>query len=165
MKSKLTPALKRKAVALARRGFNNVVICKTIGISKTTLHSKKYTDVLNAITKERDKMKDKIFADLVYRSESDQSATASILLADRLKVFKLPTFKLPKPKDPRDALDNLSQIMTAYAEGTIDGVRADRLASLNEKFVKIYDSAVTDERIAEIEKTLKRRNSGGRFIS
>ena len=158
MKSKLTPALKKKAVALARRGFNNVVICKTIGISKTTLHSKKYSNVLDAITKEREKMKDKIFADLVYRSETDQSATATVLLSEKLKVFKAPTFKLPKPKTPREALDNISRIMEAYAEGTIDGVRADRLASLNEKFVKTYDSAVTDERVTEIEDELKRRS-------
>ena len=149
-KSKLTPQLKKRALKLSKMGFSDSAICQSVGIARTTLYSPKYADVMNTITKGREKAKEEVFNDLVKRSKSDTSATATLYLSEKLGVFKLPTYKLKKPSSVEEALQNISKVIGDYGDGLLDDKRANTIVTLNQAYLKAHEVHDIEKQLEEI---------------
>jgi len=149
-KSKLTPQLKKRALKLSKMGFSDSAICQSVGIAKSTLYSKRYIDLLDTIATVREEAKEEVYKDLLLRSKVDASGTVTMFLADKLKVFSLPTYKLKKPTTVEEALNNISKIIADYGEGLLDDKRAEKLVSFNQAYLKSRETHIIEKQLEEI---------------
>jgi len=154
MKSKLTTKLKDKCIKLAKRGFSDLAICKHVNISKTTLYSTSYSNLLASIKEARADQADKVFDDLIARSENDVSSTATIFLAKQLRVFT-PNYVTSKPKTADEASNRIAQIYIDVSNNELDADRGDRLISYLNAFIKSYEISDIESRLEAIEKGIR----------
>ena len=134
--------------ALAVKGYTAAMIFDAIGIS----HSKGYHDlqIKQAIKEGHSEARQKVVDDLMGRSESDQSPTASIFLAKQLKVFDT-YFPTSSPQSPTDALKKISNIYVAVARNELSEDKGTHLIGYLEKYVKAYEVSDLEERIKKLE--------------
>jgi len=148
----------KQVYELSSKGYNLTMIGEAIGISRSAIYSK-HRDILDAYKRGKATARKTVIDDLFARSAEDQSATASIFLANRLNVFADP-FTTSKPKDLRHARNKIADIYKAYADNEITGEKADRLIKYLEAYVKAYEMTELQDRMQEIEQTIKKRQKG-----
>jgi len=134
--------------ALGAKGYSVTMICEAIGINRTTAYAR--NDIINAIKAGTLKAKQRVIDDLLSRSESDQSSTASIFLAKKLKVFDK-YFPTATPKSTKDAVNKIADIYTAVARNELDEDRGVYLVGFLEKYIKGYEVTELEKRIQALE--------------
>lgn len=139
--------------ALASKGYSVTMICEAIGISRAYAYKNK--DVIDTIKASHTKARQRVVDDLFSRSESDQSATATIFLAKQLRVFDAP-FPTSTPKKPADAVAKISNIYTAVAKGDLDAEKGTHLVGYLEKYLKAYEVNHLAKELEDITKVLKK---------
>lgn len=152
---KLTPELEKRSISLAKRGFSDIQICQSVGIAQRTLYSEKYAHLLQAIRSEKEELREKVFNDLISRSESDSSSTATTYLAEKLKLFK-PHYKTAKPKTVTEAIERISQIYADVASGEITGEFGNYLIGYLEKYIKAKEVGEISVELEEIKNILQK---------
>lgn len=150
MKSKLTEQLQKDAVSLALRGYSDKAICNTLQLGYSTLYTKPYLALLEAIKRARNEAKEQILQDLLERSKSDTGATASIFLAKKLKVFE-PVYATAKPKDISEALSRIADIYESVADGTLEADKGDKLVNYLSNYIKAFEISELEERLTALE--------------
>lgn len=134
--------------ALASKGYNAAMCFDAIGIS----HSKGYhdTQIKQAIKRGHSIARQKVIDDLMKRSEEDQSATSSIFLAKKLKVFEAP-YTTATPKTIKEATERIATIYTDVSRGELDEEKANALVGYLNAYIKSYEVSELEERITKLE--------------
>ena len=133
---------------LASKGYNVSMISDALGISRSTAYSNK--SINSAIKAGHSTARQKVVNDLMTRSESDISATASIFLAKQLKVFD-DYYATSTPKNISEALKKIIDIYKSVANNTLDATKADKLIHYLQAYVKGYEVNELDKRLQELE--------------
>ena len=140
--------------ALAARGYNTTMCCDAIGINRTTAYKNSY--IINTIKAGHTIAKQKVIDDLMARSESDQSSTASIFLAKQVKVFDT-YYPTSSPQSPQDALKKISNIFVSVARNELSEDKGNSLIGYLEKYVKAYETTEIEKRISKLEEVLNEK--------
>jgi len=154
MKTKLNEILIKDAEKLAERGYNDKIICEILNFSKSSLYSPKYLDLLEAIRAKRQEAKDRVMNDLLRRSKEDTSATATIYMANKLKIFET-KYKTAKPKTIKEALMRISEIYEDVADGTLTVDKGDKLVSYLSIYIKTFEDVELEQRLQTLEEKLQ----------
>lgn len=134
--------------ALAIKGYSISMICNAIGINRSTAY--RNSDINNTIKRGRDQAKQKIVNDLMARSESDLSSTATIFLAKQLKVFE-DYYPTSTPKSISEALSKIMSIYKSVASNELSSDKADKLIHYLEIYIKAYETNELTKRLEELE--------------
>jgi len=148
-KKTITNELINQARELARMGLQRGAIAKALGLHPSTLSRNR--KLSKALPEGENEARREIMANL--RGHAEMDAPTCFKLAKETGCFNDP-IEVEKPKDAKEALGLLGDVIVAYAEGRINETKAKTLQSLTASFVRCYKEAVIEERVAEIEKML-----------
>ena len=133
---------------LASCGYSNLQIAEAVGISKTYLYNT--VAITDTIKEAQAELRQKIAQDLIDRSETDSTSTASIFLSKRLNLFAT-TYKMPQIKSVKSALTQISRINSDLASGSIPPELANNLIKNIETFIKTFEVSELEKRIERLE--------------
>ena len=137
---------------LATKGYNVTMICSAIGISRTTAYE--YPNIINTIKAGHDLARQKVLNDLMTRSESDQSSTATIFLAKQLKIFE-EYYPTATPKTPEDAIKKIQAIYKAVAGNELNADKANHLVHYLEVYIKAHEVNELQKEVDAIKEMLE----------
>ncbi len=135
-RTQITNEIIDQAEQLSSKGFATTLIADSLGIAVSTTRCNK--DIKEAIQRGRKVIRNKIVDDLLKRSEKDTTPTATIYLANKLKVYD-DYFTTSKPKTITEAIDRIADIFTAVSNNELSSEKADRLISYLNTYLKAYE--------------------------
>ena len=133
---------------LASKGYNVGMICSAVGINRTTAY--KNSHIIDTIRKGAELARRKVIDDLMARSESDQSAAASIFLSKQLKVFD-DYFTTSKPKNIKEALNRISTIYDIVSKNELSQEKGDKLVGYLNSYIRSFETSELEKRIQALE--------------
>lgn len=153
-KINITASMLKQIEALAGKGYTTTMIASAIKVSRSYLYSQK--NMKDAIKRGHDAARQKVVDDLFARSESDQSATASIFLAKQLKVFDS-YYGTSRPKSAAEATQRIAAIFEAVAKNELEPDKGDRLVSYLQSYVKAIEITELEQRVSKLEEQVEKR--------
>ena len=132
----ITTEIISQAEELASKGFSITLIADALDIAQSTTRAN--IKIKEAIQRGRKTIRNKIVNDLIKRSEKDTTPTATIYLANKLKVYD-DYFITSKPKTITEAIDRIADIYTAVSNNELSSEKADRLISYLNTYLKAYE--------------------------
>jgi len=132
----ITDEIITQAEALASKGYATTLIAQSLGIASSTTRTN--PELKEAIERGRKAIRDKIVDDLLRRSEKDTTATATIYLANKLKVYE-DYFPTTKPKTILEAIERISDIYEAVSNNELSPEKAERLISYLNVYIRAYE--------------------------
>ena len=135
-RTQITDEIVLQAETLASKGIATTLIADSLGIAVSTTRCN--DDIKEAIQRGRKIIRDKIVDDLIRRSEKDTTPTATIYLANKLKVYD-DYFTTSKPKTIAEAIDRIADIYTAVSNNELSSEKADRLINYLNTYLKAYE--------------------------
>lgn len=151
----LTPERLQIIEEMAYNGYTKTTVAKNVGMSLGNIQ-RKGTNAYEAYSVGRKRLEKKILDDLIKRSNEDQSSTATIFLAKKLKLFE-EHFTTAKPKSIKEAIDRIAKIYIAVAQNELNEEKATHLVGYLEKYIKAYEVAEIEERISKLEELLNEK--------
>lgn len=152
-KIEITPKLLQQAEQLAAKGYPTSLISEALGIGRSTIYTKPYQDIIDAIKKGRTAAKMIIIDTLMARSISDMSPTALIFLTKQLKVFDT-YFATSKPNSAAEAVGRIAGIYEAVSRNELEADKGDRLVAYLQSYIKGLEVSELEQRLNELEKRL-----------
>ena len=134
---------------LAAMGHTPTMVLKAIGCSRSYF----YKHIRDEFELARDKARAKVIANLFSLSSSDNGASATKYLCEKLHVFDeyVPT---TKPKGAKEVLSKMGDIFVLVANNDLSTEKADKLMIYLEKILKSYEVSELAESVASIQAQL-----------
>jgi len=151
-KTKITKALKEKAKECALSGLTHAQTAIALGISRSTLYTKNYIDILDTIKEAENDLRIDVAQDLRTASNNGE-VTAQIFLAKRLNLFSA-SYKMPQIKSVKTALTQISRINADLASGLIPLELSNSLIKNISEYLKAYELSKLSESVSEIQAQL-----------
>lgn len=145
-KTTITKAIIKEVEALARKGFNNVLIGQSLSIAPQTLSTNK--ELKEAIQRGKLKLASTISDSILATLEENPSTQQ--LLIKRLGLFN-PQINIKKPKTSQEALNSLSEAIKQYSNGEINESQLRTLEATLNSFIKAHDIVELENRIKALE--------------
>ncbi len=140
--------LKKQVEMLAEKGYSITIICEATGVSRSSMYTEPYKDILDTIKKARTVAKMQVIDTLMKRSDED--TTALIYLSKSLKVFE-DYYPTETPKNIIDALSKIKDIYKSVASNELDTSKADKLIHYLDVYIKAYDAKELERRLEILE--------------
>jgi len=146
----ITDEIINECQRLASMGFSNVMISNALGIAASTLS--KNRKLVKAIQEGKRELAEKVTQTILENIGETQNAT---FVAKRLNLFN-PQINIKKPKDAKEALDNLSIAIKQYADGEINESQLRTIEAVSNSYIKGYEFAEFEERLKRLENAIKK---------
>ncbi len=132
----ITNEIIKQVEILASKGIATTLIADSLNIAVSTTRCNE--EIKEAIKRGRKTIRNKVVNNLIKKSEKDRTPTATIYLANKLKVYD-EYFPTSKPKTIAEAVDRIGDIYTAVSNNELSSEKADRLISYLNTYLKAYE--------------------------
>ena len=146
-KTTVTKEIILQVEELAKQGFNNILISKSLNIATQTLSTNK--ELKEAIHRGKLELSKKVTSTILETLETNP--TNQQLLVKRLCLFT-PLVNIKKPTTAKEALDNLATATKQYADGVINESQLRTIEAVSNSYSKGYEVVKLEERIIKLEK-------------
>ena len=151
-KTTITKEIIQQVEELAKQGFNNILISKSLGIARQTLSTNK--ELKDSIQRGKLDLAREVSQTVLDTLFEDNSMKQ--LLVKRLGLFNR-TIDIKTPTNAKDALNNLSKATKQYSEGLISESQLKTLEAVSNSYIKGHDNITFEDRLTAIEKILKEK--------
>ena len=149
-KTTITDEVIEEVEALAKQGFNNILIAQAMGLEVTTLS--RNSKLKQAIQRGKLELSRQITSTILETLEANPSTQQ--LLVKRLGLF-IPMVNIKKPTNAKEALENLAKATKQYADGLINESQLRTIEAVSNSYTKGYEAIELEERITALEKRIK----------
>ena len=149
-KTTVTKEILQEVEALAKQGFNNILISQSLNIAVSTLSTN--TKLKEAIHRGKLELAKKVTSTILDTLEANP--TNQQLLIKRLCLFT-PIVEISKPTNAKEALDNLAAATKQYADGVINDNQLRTIEAVSNSYTKGYEVTELEDRITALEENSK----------
>ena len=145
-KTKITPNILLRVEELASKGFNNILISQSLDIGVTTLSTN--VELKKSIQAGKLKLSEEITQSVLDTIQED-GATRQLLIK-RLGLFNQ-IIDIKKPRNSKDALENLAKSIKLYADGKISESQLRAIEATANSYIKCTDTTELEARLTALE--------------